>query len=890
MRWVKDGPDIPPELVRAVEEGRLVFFCGAGVSQQAGLPSFKGLVEAVYEKLQRQRELYPLEQKAFDERNYDQVFANLERAIGNPALVRGKVAEALHLRESADTGTHDALLKLSTDARGVCRLVTTNYDLAFSLVSGLSTRTDSAPRLPIPKPARWNSIVHLHGFLQDCGAGGEELVLSSADFGAAYLVDGWATRFLRELFRYFTVLFVGYRADDLVVRYMLQALAVSMAGADNKPGVFAFAEVEDDEKLTKLNWQAKGIEPILYRKKDDSHEVLHQTLRVWAERASRGLLGRKSVVAEYIHCPAPPEQDEIVDQMVWALNDGTGATARFLADQQESPSPCYWLKVLDQNNLFSLDAVPLVSHGRSSSLYGRIHPVTDGLAQWLCRHLAEADVLDWALSKGGCLSPTFGLHITYALSGSPDDIRDEMKKAWSFLASPANGAASGWRSPPFAIGRQIEAGAWDLSLKREIAIMLEPLFALRRDKFQDILRKARQTVSDGYPLEVEVTFAGGDEVAFVLKSICRRPDRDSILSSLLDHCTGHLRRAMEVQEYFGKASSDHDWTYIWLPSIRPFSGSQGKPLVDLITLVAGCLDAASRVDPALARSQVDYWRAIDYPVFRRLVCYGLALPSLFSVGEAFEYILSAGSPLWRYGCHGELYQLLARLWPSLDEGQSRILVQQILAGPPAEFYREGLSEAQIQEGADSVIAERLAALKGSDRPLPDEAERFLSRLGLKRARAGVESPEAEESLGEPSIEEVASSLADGVGDDGLRRQWSSMVSDRCEQSLAVLRDLAASGKWPKDAWGVVLDKAGLWAINEPSRSADLASMLEILRLAPAEFIADFIGSLSHLLEFFPRVADDLEGNESYWAVWDKAISIALSEPTGEAKEIGRAHV
>ena len=85
----------------------------------------------------------------------------------------------------------------------------------------------AAPRLPVPRLGR-NSVVHLHGFLGDCGDDRWELVLSSADFGAAYLVDGWATRFLRELFRHFVVLFVGYRAEDLVVKYMLQALAVDL--------------------------------------------------------------------------------------------------------------------------------------------------------------------------------------------------------------------------------------------------------------------------------------------------------------------------------------------------------------------------------------------------------------------------------------------------------------------------------------------------------------------------------------------------------------------------------------------------------------------------------------------------------------------------------------
>jgi SIR2-like domain len=399
MRWVKDGPNIPLELIRAAEDGRLVFFCGAGISQRAGLPGFKGLVEAVYEKLQRKRSLFPIEEKAFQECNYDQVFANLESSIKNSNLVREKVAEVLQVREGADTGTHQALLRLSTDAQGICRLVTTNYDLGFFLHKPASTRIDAAPRLPVPRPGRWNSIVHLHGFLQECGKDWEELILSSADFGAAYLVDGWATRFLREIFRHFIVLFVGYGVNDVVVRYMLQALAVSFAEQGDRPRAFAFAEVEDDAESTILTWRAKGIEPILYTKSDNSHEVLHQSLRVWAEKASRGLMGRRSIAAEYLGQSAPVERNEIVDQVLWALNDGSGATAKFIAEQPASPSPRHWLAILDGADFLSLDGVPLVDNGRSGLHSEPIQSVTWGLAQWLCQHLSEADVLDWALTN-----------------------------------------------------------------------------------------------------------------------------------------------------------------------------------------------------------------------------------------------------------------------------------------------------------------------------------------------------------------------------------------------------------------------------------------------------------------------------------------------------------
>src|SRR2546426_11800874 len=43
MRFHADGPSIPSELLEARDRGNVVFFCGAGVSRPAGLPSFPEL-------------------------------------------------------------------------------------------------------------------------------------------------------------------------------------------------------------------------------------------------------------------------------------------------------------------------------------------------------------------------------------------------------------------------------------------------------------------------------------------------------------------------------------------------------------------------------------------------------------------------------------------------------------------------------------------------------------------------------------------------------------------------------------------------------------------------------------------------------------------------------
>jgi hypothetical protein len=52
MRFSAAGPSIPDELLIARDEGRVVFFCGAGVSRaRAGLPDFVGLAQRVIDSL-----------------------------------------------------------------------------------------------------------------------------------------------------------------------------------------------------------------------------------------------------------------------------------------------------------------------------------------------------------------------------------------------------------------------------------------------------------------------------------------------------------------------------------------------------------------------------------------------------------------------------------------------------------------------------------------------------------------------------------------------------------------------------------------------------------------------------------------------------------------------
>ena len=335
MQFVAKGPDIPAALLRAHEEGRVVFFCGAGISYPADLPGFKGLVDEIYRLVGTT--LTPIEQDAYCRNQFDATLDLLERRLpGQRIAVRKALVQALQpkLRRKGATDTHTALLQLARHREGALRLITTNFDRIFEWVAKrdkLMIDAYAAPMLPIPKNSRWNGLVYLHGVLPDREdeSALHRLVLTSGDFGLAYLTERWAARFVSELFRNYMVCFVGYSINDAVLRYMMDALAADRMLGEVTPQAYALGDCEPGEETSKaIEWEAKGVAPILYEKPFGSHDhsALHRTLKVWAETYRDGLLGKERIVVDYARArpSASTRQDDFVGRMLWALSHESG--------------------------------------------------------------------------------------------------------------------------------------------------------------------------------------------------------------------------------------------------------------------------------------------------------------------------------------------------------------------------------------------------------------------------------------------------------------------------------------------------------------------------------------------------------------------------------------
>jgi NAD-dependent SIR2 family protein deacetylase len=196
-----------------MKKDELYFFCGAGVSYPAGLFRFRGLVNEIYKQVGTYPT--PIEQEAINREQFDATLDILEhRLLGQRFAVRSALKKVLqpNLRLKGATDTHSALLQLSCTRGGTLRLVTTNFDHVFERAAKRDKQkinSYAAPMIPIPKNSKWNGIVYLHGLLPINDNEPSELnrlVLTSGDFGLAYLTERWASRFVSELFRNYVVL------------------------------------------------------------------------------------------------------------------------------------------------------------------------------------------------------------------------------------------------------------------------------------------------------------------------------------------------------------------------------------------------------------------------------------------------------------------------------------------------------------------------------------------------------------------------------------------------------------------------------------------------------------------------------------------------------------
>lgn len=772
MQFIANGPDIPDALLQAHEDGRVVFFCGAGISYPAGLPGFRGLVSEIY----RLNGTAPsdIERVALDRGQYDATLDLLGRRLpGQRLAVRRALAEALkpRLRRKGATETHAALLRLARGRDGAMRLVTTNFDRIFQVAakrSGQGFQAHAAPMLPIPKNSRWNGLVYLHGVLPEKPdhMALNRLVVTSGDFGLAYLTERWAARFVSELFRNYVVCFVGYSIDDPVLRYMMDALAADRMLGEVTPQAWALGDYEPGQEAPKTaEWEAKGVTPILYRVAAGTHDhsALHQTLQVWGETYRDGVTGKERIVVA--HALARPSastrQDDFVGRMLWALSDPSGLPARRFADFNPAPSLDWLLDAFaaeryrhtdlarfgvtpcdksDSKLQFSLVHRPapyqlaprmrLVGGGVSATQWDE---VMFQLARWLLRHMNDPRAILWIAEHGGQLHDRWEWLIERRLdelaqleregrTADLDEIRAQapnaipgplMRTLWRLLLSGR--VKSPWR--------ELDLYRWKSRLKREgstatLRLALRDLLS-PRVRLSKPLRWGEELERIGEPTRVrqlvdwELVLAS-DHVHAALRDLA-----DARWQTMLPELVGDmqqlLRDALDLLRELGEADERSDRSHWDLPSISHHRQNRGfRDWVSLIELLRDSWLAMRGADRARAARIAAGWFDLPYPTFKRLALFAASHKGCIAPQQWVGWLLDDGGWwLWSIDTRREVLRLLVLQGGTLTSELQDRLESSILAGPPRAMYRGDLEPDEWEDLVARAVWLHLAKLSTS---------------------------------------------------------------------------------------------------------------------------------------------------------------------------------
>jgi len=841
--FVTNGPDIPEPLLQEHEDGHVVFFCGAGISIPAGLPNFSDLVNQIYEELGMTQT--KIEKTAYNHKQYDAMLDQLERRYpGQRLAVRTALANVLKpkWRREGATTTHQALLQLAIDHKGKTRLVTTNFDRIFqSIITRDKPKIPSfaAPLLPIPKPTRWHGVVHLHGLLPTSPdeTALNRLVLTSGDFGLAYLTERWAARFVSELFRNYTVCFVGYGINDPVLRYMMDALAADELLGETRPEAYAFASFRDGERdQAQIEWETKGAIPILYEVPTDTqdHSALHLTLKEWADTYRDGVHGKKMIISKHASTPPlpPSRSNSAVGLVLWALTDGLAA--EHFADLNPVP-PLEWLEPLTESqfghdDLVRFGVVPksekdtnlifsFISRPAPYTCAPRMHIADKGnhvsewdelmspIARWLTRHLDDPKLILWLSNQGGQLHERFASMVRRRIEHLDQLAYDDDQAELERIRAAAPNALPGrlirilWRlllsgrvkSPRNHFDlydwlRRFNPDGLTPTLRMELRELLTPRVFLHEP-----FRWAEEPADPREPKSIKDIVGwdlvlSSDHTHSALRDLANKPDWQAALPDMLQDFTVLLRDALDLMWELGGAEDKSDLFDFHQPSISEHT--QNTDFRDWTVLIDLCRDAwlaTVQTNPEHARHAAEGWWQVPYPLFKRLAFFAATQSDVIPPPHALSWLLADDLKwLWSLVTKREAIRLLVALTPKLDAPGMAELEQAILQGPPREMFMDDLDPQECARIADQDIWLRLAKARAAGAVLGHDASTKLDELTLQYPRW---------QLAEDERDEFSSWMSQGD-------EWREFIPTprRSDELVGWLKEHASIDHWQEDDW------------------------------------------------------------------------------------------
>ena len=752
MRFLPSGLNIPDELLEERDKGNVVFLCGAGVSYPAGMPDFLELAKYVVEELRTPQDapsrkmlsMWDDEDIPEDARpSLDQIF-NLLQQEYTAGEIDYLIAKRLKTKPRC-VSTHETILRLSKGTDGTPQIVTTNFDLLFEQAAGRKLKTYVPPALPdLANGQPLNGLVYLHGRINSRtkrGEGRQGFVVSSSDFGRAYLAEGWATRFIRDLLDQYTVILLGYSANDPPVRYLLQGLHTQRRGS--RVRLFAFDSGTEEEVLPR--WRDSGVRALAYPATDDSHSALWDTLSAWADRADDPLAWRQQIVDLARKGPRnlePYERGQVASLV------RTDVGAKLFADA-DPPPPGEWLCVFDHNFRYgevgtqSDDSQPAFDPFTEYSLDDdpprppenrrRTDPPGDDLLslkptekptdhrinddtrlakdsrqwteplsfrlfdliQWIAK-IAHEPVVPWWAARYSSLYPKLLDEIEWRVERAVDELPCLARLTWKLLIEKFHTAPDdpyGLRASWDEMRRRIETEGWTNSFLREFERNVTPYIETERPLRLDA---ARPPDKDWSQLNLD------DIARFKVAFPTPVGERPEIPNDVLPKVYQIVRRHLELAAGLLTDIGTSDWkTSTFYPEDSPgeyYISDEDAYLFWFRDL----LDRMVETYPELVRADVALWPKEDIFFFCKLHLYAWNFDVLFSGDEVGDGLLSlSDEAFWEENYRRELLRLLKCRWHELPSDK-RELVERRLVNGRARYGGESEEDFEQRRASGSA--------------------------------------------------------------------------------------------------------------------------------------------------------------------------------------------
>lgn len=931
MKFVENGPSIPDELLQARDQGRVVFFCGAGVSQaKANLPGFDGLADTVLNSLGATPDSPAVKllshAREFDEMtgeagliSADRIFGLLEREF-ETRDIESAVAQALAPQKPVNLDAHNTLLDLATTRQGEVRLVTTNFDRLFD-ACGRELQPWQPPRLPDPsRSSDMNGIVYLHGkaTMDYQSSEGDGFVLSSSGFGRAYLSDGWATSFIREIIDRYVVVFVGYAADDPPVHYLLEALNSTSGSLKD---VYAFQSGDADTAASK--WTHKGVEAIPFV----SYSELWETLECWADRARDPDAWLASIIAKAKDGPEkilPHERGQVAH----IVSTVEGVREFFKGD--EVP-PAEWLCVFDPYiryaipdymgdfynrgplvnpfDFYSLDSdTPPISDEKDRNSLSRIPPdawnaftpnrldkanLDDGhiasfrggwpynssrlpsrldqLGIWLAK-VSEQPAAAWWTARQKNIHPEIQFRVQQEVNRSMRPSSSVVRAAWRILLESWKDDKDDINRDWYELEAEIKKDGWNRSVVRKYEECTRPYLKVGIPSSNRPKPPIQDEELNLYDLlSLDVAYPEIDQSEDI---------PDEWLVSIVEAQRKNLEVALNLETEVGGYGLEN------ICSIVPEDGSdidqhnRSHGLSGRVIAFSKVFEHFIEIDLESALAEFNKWSVDDGTIFTRLQIWSANESKVMSGAQVREFILGlSGDVFWNHGHTRDLLLMLENRWYSMSSDSRAKIEKRLLAGPPRwkDEDDEHLKERSARATLDRVhYLSSNGCRFGFDLELETKRMRADAPKWEKEdAEKVVESREARGgwvgtttdylSLLEIPLNSVLSKAKEvsGKQEDFLERKdpFAGLSANEPDRAFSVLIESAKEKEFPDWAWRTFL--------NSDARKKDKIELIAAIAEQLIQFsdevhtkiinpISDWLFNISKLLaESHPDVFDRL---------------------------------